>query len=320
MKIARLITLTTLCLALAAVLPAAKIKEIELKNGYTDVNRLSSPIFADAPSLTVGTIAAAYDKAGKIVRPTSKNIFKMGPAYELDPKVDLGALLAEALRGEASAMGFKDGGDWTVSGALTDFYVETKQPTGFAAVQYYGVMRVELEVRRGDGAPSKAAWTLYSFNSAFNAGMGRKDETRDSIARQFIEGAQEILARLNREFFHAAPRPEVLAVKKADEAALHRLGLSGADAAVPGLLDMLGKEKDENAREWIVLALARLGSPDIVAPLAARYAKEESTGRWFTIKAMADLGTPEALAVVKEKGLTDDDEDIRRLAKLVTGP
>jgi hypothetical protein len=310
---------TALCLALAATLPAAKIKAIDLKNGFTEVNRIASPLFAGAPSLTIGTIAAAYDKAGKIVRPTSKNIFKMGPAYELDPAVDMGTLLADALRSEAAAMGFKTGGDWTVSGALKEFYVETKQPTGWAAVQYYGVMTVELEVRRGDGAPTKAEWTLYSFNAAYNAGMGRKDETRDSIARQFIEGAHEILSRLNREFFHAAA-PDAAKGLRADEAGLYRLSLSGAASTVPALLEMLPTQKDEHVREWIILALARLASAEAVPVLAARYAGEDSVCRWFTLKAMHDIGTPEALALVREKGLKDKDEDVARLAGKILGP
>jgi hypothetical protein len=316
----RTVTVLILVLALAASLPAAKIKEIELKNGYTDYNRLPSPLFESAPTLTIGPIASSYDKAGKIVRATSKNIFKMGPAYEIDPSVELGALLGEALRSEAAAMGFKSGSDWTVTGALKDFYVETKQPTGWAAVQYYGVMAVELEVRRGGEAPAKVEWTLYSYHAAYNAGMGRKDETRDTIARQMVEGAQEILARLNREYFHAAARPDLLKIQKADEAALYRLGLSGLPSAPAALLDMLPKEKDEDAREWIILALARLAPPEAVAPLAARYDREESSCRWLTLKAMAAIGTPEALALVREKGLKEEDEDILRLAQKILGP
>ena len=146
-----------MCLALAAILPAAKIKTIELKSGITEINRIEAPIFVDAPALSIGTIASAYDRTGKIVRATSKNIFKMGPAYELDSAVDLGALLGQSLRSEAAAMGFGTGDAWSVSGSLKDFYVETKQPSGFAAVQYYGVMTVELEVRKGSGPPSTLA-------------------------------------------------------------------------------------------------------------------------------------------------------------------
>lgn len=311
------------CLSLAATLPAAKIKEIELKNGYTDVNRIGSPLFADAPAISIGTVASAYDKSGKIVRATSKNVFKMGPAYEIDPAVDLGALLGQALRSEATAMGFGTGDAWTVAGSLKDFYVETKQPSGFAAVQYYGVMTVELEIRQGGGSPSTLAWTIYSFNQAYNAGLGRKDETRDAIARQFVEGAQEILARLNREHFHAAPRADLtkgLKVPLKDrEADLHRLGLSGQHSAVPLLLEWLAAEKDEDAREWVILALGRIADPAAVPTLTARHAKEESTCRWHTLKALASIGSPEGMALIKGPGLQDEDEDIQRLAGKLAG-
>jgi hypothetical protein len=323
MKIANAILIVMFCLGLAALLPAAKIKEIELKNGYTDINRIGAPLFADAPALAIGTIASAYDKSGKIVRATSKNVFKMGPAYEIDPAVDLGALLGLALRSEATAMGFGTGDAWSVSGSLKDFYVETKQPSGFAAVQYYGVMTVEMEVRQGGGSPSTLAWTIYSYNQAYNAGMGRKDETRDAIARQLIEGAQEILARLNREHFHAAPKADLakgLKVPLEDrEGDLHRLGLSGQRSAVPLLLEWLGKEKDEDAREWVILALGRIADPAAVPTLTARYAKEESTCRWHTLKALAAIGTTEGMALIKGEGLQDEGEDIQRLAGKLTG-
>ncbi len=61
-------------------------------------------------------------------------------------------------------------------------------------------------------------------------------------------------------------------------------------------------------------ALASLGAPAAVGPLASRYALEDEDPRWFTLKAMDYIGGPEAAKVVESSGLKDEDAGPKRLA------
>jgi HEAT repeat protein len=141
-----------------------------------------------------------------------------------------------------------------------------------------------------------------------------------------VEGAQELLARLNRSHFHAAPAPDV-AARVAElkggvgrlRRELHAVGLSGSAEAVPVLLELLGREDDENDRSAIINALARLGGGSIVKPLAGRYAAEDEDCRWYTLKAMDYVGSAEAMAVVREQGLTDQEFFCQAIAGKILG-
>jgi hypothetical protein len=57
----------------------------------------------------------------------------------------------------------------------------------------------------------------------------------------------------------------------------------------------------------------------VVAPLSARYDKEDEDCRWYTLKAMDYIGNEAALALVRDKGVKDGHEPCKRLAKRVIG-
>jgi hypothetical protein len=323
-------------LALAAVVlgahatlhAIATIRQVNLANGRDDTNHIGSPLY-DAGALPPlrFSIAPAYDRGAKIVRRGATNMFTRGPEYNLDRAVDLGALFTEALHAEAAVMGFRtaaapDGG-WTVEGAIRNVYLESKQ-IPYGATLFYGYMDVELQVRGAGAAPESRRLRLHNYFGGYNAGMGRRDEAEEALAHLLVEGAQETVSRLNREFFKAPAHPAVDAlVSRLGAAAtaneIHRIGLSNAPGAAPALLALLVKEPDENRRSAMIDALARLAPPEAVAVLAGRYGTEDEDCRWYTLKAMDYIGGDAAMTLVRGQGTRDRDGGPRRLAQRIAG-
>jgi hypothetical protein len=312
----------------ALPLAASTIKEVKLADGRESANTIGSPIFdaSKVGALRIGAIEAAYDKKAKLVRKTGGMMTK-GPQYDLDPGVDLGAILTESLRTEAPAMGFKltQGDDfaWEVKGALKDVYLESRQ-VPYGATQFWGYMDVEFAVQKKGGEARTERLRAHKAYSAYSAGMGRKDEATEGLTQLLVEGAQDLLARLNRLDFKAPPAAEMEKKAKALTAAkdkhndLHLVALSGTTAAVPVLMTLIPATSDENDRARLIEAVARVGSAEPVSSLASRYAKEDEDCRWETLKAMDYIGGDEAKAVVTQ-GLKDSNEACRRLAARILG-
>jgi hypothetical protein len=326
-----LVLLALLVMAAQAVVYAiGTVKEVRLASGYDDVNRIAVPVFDGTAAQPVHfAMRSGYDRGAKIVRRGATNMFTRGPEYKLDKAIDLGTLFTEALRTESAAMGFRAAATpdaaWSVDGAVTNVYLESKQiPYGLTL--FYGYMEVEMQVRDVGGAPQTRRLRFHHYYGGYNAGMGRKDEAQEAIAQLLVESAQEAVGRLNREFFKAALYSGVASSVSrlqgstpVTPAEMHRIGLSGAAEAVQPLLDLLTREADENRRSAIIDALARLGAKSAVTALANRYATEDEDCRWYTLKAMDYIGTPEALALVKGQGLEDKDGGPRRLAGRILG-
>ncbi|HLA76395.1 MAG TPA: HEAT repeat domain-containing protein [Vicinamibacteria bacterium] len=316
-------------LALAASpLAAATIKEVKLADGREPVNAISSPLFdtASVGSLRIASFEGAYDKKAKIVRRTGGFMTK-GPQYDLDPAINLGDLLAEALRSEAAAMGFRlsSGEDfvWSVKGTLKDIYVESRQ-VPYGATQFWGYMDVEFEVQKAGETPASQRLRTHKYYGAYNAGFGRKDEATEGLTHLLVEGAQEMLARLNRQHFKAPTHPDMEAKAKVvgpgqdKRHDLYLVGLSGAAGATPVLMSAIPAVKDENDRAAMIEALGHLGKTEAIAFLAGRYATEDEDCRWETLRAMDTIGGQEALAVVA-KGTKDENEACRRLTARILG-
>jgi hypothetical protein len=314
-------------LATTTVLAIGTIKTLTLDEGRDDVNRVTAPVVDGMSTpIAVGTIAATFDRGAKIVRKGATGFMTRGPEYNLDKAVDLGALFAQALKTEGTAMGFGSAaGGWQIDGTITDVYLESKQ-IPYGATLFWGFMDVDFRVAKGAAPPQTVSMRLHNYNGGYNAGMGRKDEAAVALAHLLVEGAQEALARLNRLHFKAPPHPGVAAVieqvkasgDQRPAAAVHRLGLSGAPEAVPVLIGLVGTEPDENRRAALIEALARLGAADAVGPLATRYATEDEDCRWATLKAMDYIGGAEAETLLKGPGRGDKDGGPRRLAERVT--
>lgn len=312
-------------LSYAIVFAIATIMAVTLADGRDDVNKIGAPIFdALAVQPLAFTITQTFDRSAKIVRKGATNMFTKGPEYNLDKSVDLASLFGDALRTEASAMGFRvaSGADaaWMIDGTIKDIYLESKQ-IPYGATLFYGYMDLELQVRQGAEPRQARRIRFHNFMGRYNAGMGRRDEASEALAHLIVESAQEAVSRLNREFFKAAARPEVTARmavgvegRKND---LYLVGLAGSTDASRSLIALLPKVTDEGRRAEVIDALARIGSADAVQSLAERYATEDEDCRWYTLKAMDYIGGAEALALVKGQGVKDTDGGPRRLAQRI---
>ena len=305
---------------------AATIQQIRLSEGRDDPNLITAPVY-ESPGLSIQfAITSSYDRRAKFVRRTGGRLpATRGPEYDLDQKVDVAALLNEALVSEALSMGLTRAGAsepaWKVTGTIKDVYLESRQ-VYMGATLFYGYLDVELLLSGPDAATHSKRLRLHNYSGGYNAGIGRRDEAESGAARLLVEGAQEILARLNRDVFKGAPHRDISgrldrlqkSGVKGNLGDLRMVGLSGLPAAAPALLGLVATEQQESSRAALIDALALLGAQEAVAPLAARYATEDEDPRWYTLKAMDYIGGPEAARVVSTAGLRDEDAGPKRLA------
>ena len=313
-----------------AVYAIDTIREVKLADGYSDDNRITTPVFdaTAVPPLNI-TIRSTFDRSAKIVRRGATGFFTRGPEYNLDKAVDLAAIFQEALRAEAAPMGFRVSSSaddsWRVNGTIKDIYLESKQ-IPYGATLFYGYLDLDVDVSSPNSAGRKHPMRFHSYYGGYNAGLGRKDEAAEALANLLVEAAQEAISRLNHEFFNARPRSEIegrigqLRAGAPLGNALHLIGLSGAPSAVPVVLKLLAADSEENRRSELINSLARLGASGAVEPLANRYATEDEDCRWYILKAMDYIGGDSALALVKSQGLKDRDGGPRRLAERITRP
>ena len=115
----------------------------------------------------------------------------------------------------AGRPGQGDGSAWPtpakpdgISGTIREIYVESRQ-IPYGATLFYGYMDAQVQLADPAGANHKAAIRLHNYCGGYNAGMGRRDEAESCAAQLLLEGAQEMLARLNRDYFKAAPRAAI---------------------------------------------------------------------------------------------------------------
>jgi hypothetical protein len=326
LSIAGIVALTAVALAAQSTM-----NQVRLAEGETDINRLTAPILdpaAMAP-LGIGAFSSAYDKKLLFVRRGGGNMFTRGPEYKLNATVDIAAIFAESLATQGRAMGLRmagAGGDagWKLSGTIRDLYLESRQ-IPYGATLFYGYLDTQIQLTGPAGASHTATVRLHNFCGGYNAGMGRRDEAESCAAQLLIEGAQELLARLNRDYFKAAPQAAIaqqLAALNAasvdkQRAAVRAIGLSGLQTATPALLTLLPTVTAESGRAAIIDALAVLGSSSAVSLLSTRYTLEDEDPRWSTLKAMDYIGGDEATKVISSVGMSDKDLGPKRLAQRI---
>ena len=326
----RFFLLSLILLVVSSPVCAGVITKLDVSNIDDDSIQVSGPVVdgSGAGPIAIGTFASPFDR--NVVRKFGggfRNAMVKGET--LAPELDLGEILAGALRMEGRALGLNViapaeavGPKWTVGGTIRDVIVEV-QHMGFGTLLYYGYLDVDVDVT-SEGAPrvtipvrTGRMFVLY------NGGMGIADESEHALKKLLVLGSQQILARLNREVFKA---PALAAVEQKagtltkvteQETALHMVGLSGSAAAVAPLLALLEKDKDENGRTSIAFALAELGAAEAVPVLAKRYATEDEDVRYATLLVMDSVGSEEALAFIRERGTKDKDTAVKRLAERI---
>jgi hypothetical protein len=313
---------------------AGTIKQVRVAQyGHNSANTITSPIFdsGGVVPLVVGKLTASYDPKANIVRGLG-SLFTKGPSLGLDKKVNLADILADSLRAEAKAMGYPlatssaAGEKWDLTGDLKDIYLESWQITGWGAILFYGFIDVALQIHGPNGVAESRRFRIHSFYQEPGAQViSRTGKSEAALATLLVEGAQELLVRLNREFVRAKNSADIdnrvarLAKSgvKGHEADFHIAGLSGSANAVAALIALLPTKQSSDERSIIIDALARAGSPDALATLTQRYDKEDEQGRWYTLKAMDYIGGDAAMAFIKEKGPKDKEYSIKALAARV---
>jgi HEAT repeats len=326
----RCLFVLTLILALSTSVFAGVITKLDVSNVDDDSIQIPGPVVDGSKTgpIAIGAFASSFDR--NVVRKGAggfRNAMVKGET--LAPELDLGEILAGALRAEGKTLGLNvvtqaegAGSAWTVSGTIRDAIVDV-QHMGFGTLLYYGYLDVDVDVAREGAAPVRIPVRSARMFVLFNGGMGIADESEHALKKLIVLGAQKIVARANREVFKApalaAVEQKAAALKKVtdEETDLHMVGLAGSTAAVPPLVALLEKEKDENGRAAIVFALAGIGSAEVVPLLARRYDREDADVRYATVLAMDAAGTEEALALVREKGTKDKDPATKRLAERI---
>jgi HEAT repeats len=321
---------TSLLLLLLLTTPAFAITITTLDLSEIDDDRIeiTGPVWdgSQAGPVLVGTFESKFDRkvAGKLAGDFRN---AMMPNYDLDPSLNLGRIFAETLRAEGTKLGLSmmspqeaRAPQWTVDGTIHNVTVDI-QHMGYGSLLFYTYLDLEMRVTPKDGQPVTHRIRPARLFVMYNGGMGMGDEVQAALAKIVLVGAQQSLARLNREHFKAPALPameaRLAALKKIDdrgETELHAIGLSGVRGASAALASRLETEPDENVRTSIVYALTSLGAAEQAPLLIRRYASEDPDVRYATIIALASAGTPEAMALIRDQGTKDKTVIIRKLS------
>lgn len=287
---------------------------------------LRSPVL-DASDVTLSFVefTEAFDRDASLFQPRKPKFMGGNVRPKLASDVSVGAFLAEALEREARLMGFATGdGGWKIGGRIEHLRVNYRSPAkgwSVGAVLYYGEMNVRLEVSSPDGAQEQIPLRIHFYSP----GGGGRSKSRVALTRQLMQAAQEVILFLSQRRFEAPAHPSISEMLDQLQAAggeghdelVEAIGLSGSEEAVPVFLDLLKQLEDKDDRAPIILALARIRSPNAVPLLASRYSEEKVDARWYTLKAMAYIGTPEAIALVRAEGLKDTSQACSDLAESI---
>jgi hypothetical protein len=321
-------TLFLLLLLLATPAFAGTIKTLDVKDTDDTAIEITAPVWdgAKAGPVLVGTFESKFDrKVASKLAGGFRNA--MIPSFDLAATLDFGEVFAEALRTEGTKLGLTMMAPqeakaplWTIDGTIYGANVDI-QHMGYGSLLFYTDLDVDVRVTRQGAEPVTHRIRPARLFVMFNGGMGMGDEVQASLEKILVVGAQQILARLNREHFQAPVLPAMetrLAglgqIDDRGEAELHAISLSGVRGASAALASRLESERDENARTSIVYAITNLGAAEHVPLLARRFATEDDDVRYATIVALASAGTPEALAVIRDKGTKDKTTIIRKLS------
>lgn len=327
-------SLFLLLFVLATPAFAITIKTLDLKDVDDDRIEITAPVWdgSKAGPILVGTFESKFDRkvAGKLAGGFRNAMIS---SYDLDPSLDLGRIFADTLRGEGTKLGLSmmapqeaRAPRWTVDGTINDVKVDI-QHMGYGSLLFYTYLDVEVRATPAGGQAVTHRLRPARLFVMYNGGMGMGDEVQAALAKIILVGAQQTLARLNREDFQAPAlstmEARLASLKKIDdhgETELHAIGLSGVPGAASALASRLESEKDENARTSIVYALTSLGAADQVPLLIRRYKSEDDDVRYATIIALANAGTPEAMALIREQGMKDKTMIVRKLSeRLLSG-
>jgi hypothetical protein len=308
------------CAAVLAGGPAEgqkPLSPLDMSLGRTDDNFLSGPVLDGRDGERVSFESLDWQGGGDALVRRRKN---QKVRYTAGEK--LGAHLADAMTSEARALGLETGdGGWRVGGSIDEIAMDERRIT-YGPHMFYSYMGVTLRIESPSGETASQRYRVHEIYWRYNAGFGARDEALEALATFVVDSAQELVVRLNMDFFGNPPASRIAAIaidagRLDDQRALIReVGLSGSADGASALLGLLLRTSDESERADILNGLALLQSEESASLLMGSYASEGEDARFFALKALDYLGG-EARDFAIEQGSRDEEESCRLLAERV---
>lgn len=186
-----------------------------------------------------------------------------------------------------------------------------------------GLLRQPASVSSPEGETTSVDWSFHPTAARYNAGFGAKDENREALAEIVVVTAQQVVARLNREFFRlpssSAAEADIEALREADpeHATVRRAGLAGDTSAIEPFRTLLKRTDDAHLRADAVLSLGILGADAAVERLKSDYLGEDEDVRYATIVALGQIGGEDEF--IAQQGSRDESKAIRDLSDRLGG-
>jgi hypothetical protein len=134
---------------------------------------------------------------------------------------------------------------------------------------------------------------------------------------------REVVTKLNRVYFHTGSPAEAVHQKAGALAAqptledILDLGFLGSPEGLPALESLVKTSNSGNIVFYALDAIGIIGDPKSFPFLQDYYASSRDKGRMFSLKAIGDLGTPEALSFMRSQNPGDDD-NLKEIIDLYT--
>jgi HEAT repeat protein len=131
---------------------------------------------------------------------------------------------------------------------------------------------------------------------------------------------REVVTKLNRLYFKAPPPASIVRAHASaleGDASLDTIldaAFLGSSEVLPALESLVKTSTNGNVVVYALDAIGIIGDPKSFPFLQDFYATARERGRMFSLKAIGDLGTPEALAFIR--GQPGEDDNLKEIIDL----
>lgn len=280
---------------------------------------------------SLGTSAVKYADAGPPVtlalddkRPTAPGFSHGTDTIHVEfGKGDEMAFLREQLVRELKARGVAaqqgSGGTGGLQGRVRTFQIRNRQASGFSPVVTYLAFA-------GDFTDGQRTERIVAYSKQLKLPIWSMREVDNPCYRNPLRNlAGEIVAKLERAFGSRRASDDQVAQlvgvaggadATAALAAINDLATSNNPAAIPALTQLSGHDA-ETFRAAALSGLGTLGAADRMPLLQKIWQTgESSSDRYMALKAIGDLGTPQAIAFMKKVATENPEEDIQEITAL----
>jgi hypothetical protein len=196
------------------------------------------------------------------------------------------------------------------------FYIRHHQMTGWSPYVTFTNFRAKALYR---GTQQRVAAYFHAGTIAYRSTSQLVEPTYNYPMSVVVK---EIATKLNRLYFHSSPPADVVrrkideVKKEPDLNKILELGFLGSPEALPTLESLVKTSDSGNVVTYALDAMGIIGDPKSFPFLRSFQEASRSKGLLFSLKAIGDLGTPEALAFVRAE--PPEHENIREIVDLYT--